>query len=159
MGKIKRMDQIRLILRTYDRCGSFKETARRLKMSKNTVKQYVKIALQTGEELDKIAALDEEDFSVLFILNHSSQETELEKSFLVNIPLWLKELTRPGVSRQLIWEEYRKDNSQGYSYSQFCAKLKRHLRSKYSTLALTHKPGDTLQIDFAGIFVPQEIGH
>ncbi|GLR16157.1 IS21 family transposase [Portibacter lacus] len=150
MGKIKRMDQVRLILRTYRRCGSFKEAARRLKMSKNTIKNYVKIALNSGEELDKIVALSEESFTALFHHDHNGHEGELEKTFLANIPLWLKELTRPGVSRQLIWEEYRKDNPQGYCYSQFCAKLKRHLRSKDLTIALTHEPGDTLQVDFAG---------
>jgi hypothetical protein len=62
MGKIKRMDQVRLILRTYQRCSSFKETARRLKMSKNTIKHYVKIAHRSSIDLDRILALDQEAF-------------------------------------------------------------------------------------------------
>ncbi|GLR20215.1 IS21 family transposase [Portibacter lacus] len=150
MGKIKRMDQVRLILRTYQRCGSFKETARRLKMSKNTIKHYVKIAHRSSTDLDKILALEYKDFDVLFNHSSGSEEVFLEQEFFSKVPYWLKELRSPGVSRQLIWEEYRKGNAKGYSYSRFCAKLKRYLRSKDLTLALKHEPGDTLQIDFAG---------
>ena len=150
MGKIKRMDQVRLILRTYHRCKSYKETARRLKMSKNTIKNYVKIIHELGLELEMVLALDEQAFALLFNKDLSSPEEAMEQYFSLKVSTWSKELSLPGVTRQLIWEEYRKDHPLGYSYSRFCAKLQRYLRSRDLTLALNHAPGDTLQIDFAG---------
>ena len=40
-SKTKRMDEIRQILETYHACGFYKRTAKRLQVSKNTVKGYV----------------------------------------------------------------------------------------------------------------------
>ncbi len=42
MGKIKRMDQVRLIIETYIATKSFKAAARRLHISKNTIKTYIR---------------------------------------------------------------------------------------------------------------------
>ena len=52
MGKLKRMDQVRLIIETYLQTQSIKATARRLKVARNTVKSYPKASgvLQQGSE-------------------------------------------------------------------------------------------------------------
>ncbi len=42
MGKLKRMDQVKYILVTYLDTKSIKGTARRLQISKNTVRDYVR---------------------------------------------------------------------------------------------------------------------
>lgn len=36
-----------------------------------------------------------------------------------------EELRRPGVTMQLLWDEYRAENPRGYGYTQFCAHLSR----------------------------------
>ena len=41
MGKLKRMDQVRLILETYLETQSIRATSRRLHISRNTVKTYL----------------------------------------------------------------------------------------------------------------------
>ena len=43
-SKTKRMDEIRQILETYHACGYYKHTAKRLQVSKNTVKGYLQRA-------------------------------------------------------------------------------------------------------------------
>jgi len=150
MGKIKRMDQVKLILKLFLRTGSFKATARKLKISKNTVKHYVKQAQDFDHDLGKVLSLEPDSFFAVF--NQKVDDVELEKDrvFVEKISYWLVELRKPGVTRQLIWEEYKRTNDQCYSYSRFCGKLKRHIGSKDLTIALNHKPGDVLQIDFAG---------
>jgi len=44
MAKQKRMDQIKNLLRNYMASGSIKATARQLKVSKNTVREYIRRA-------------------------------------------------------------------------------------------------------------------
>ena len=62
MGKIKRMDQVKLILKLFLQTGSFKATARKLKISKNTVKHYVRQAQEFDHDLNKTLSLEQDSF-------------------------------------------------------------------------------------------------
>lgn len=61
-----------------------------------------------------------------------------------------KELTKPGVTRQLLWREYLEQYPNGYGYSQFCLHLQRMLNKKDVTMHLEYTPGEQIMIDFAG---------
>ena len=61
-----------------------------------------------------------------------------------------KELRKVGVTRQLLWEEYKTGNLHPYSYGQFCWHLQQYLRNSKPSMVLNHKPGDKLFIDYAG---------
>jgi DeoR/GlpR family transcriptional regulator of sugar metabolism len=50
MAKNKRMDQIKDILSQYASCKSVKETARRLRVSRNTVRRYLRQVEQADLE-------------------------------------------------------------------------------------------------------------
>ena len=61
-----------------------------------------------------------------------------------------KELKRVGVTKWLLWEEYRREVPGGYSYSRFCDHFQRFLTQSGGTMHLDHKAGDKLFVDFAG---------
>ena len=65
-----------------------------------------------------------------------------------------KELARPGVTLTLLWTEYcRKceaERSTPYMYTQFCEKYRRWARITKATMRIHHKPGDAMQVDWAG---------
>jgi transposase len=65
-------------------------------------------------------------------------------------PAILGELKRPGVTRQLLWREYRLEEPEGYKYAQFCVCLNDYLQKNQATMHFEHKPGEFLQVDFAG---------
>lgn len=60
------------------------------------------------------------------------------------------ELSRPGVTRKTLWDEYLTAYPNGYSYTQFCEHFARHLKRTHATMHLSHRAGEYLQIDFAG---------
>jgi hypothetical protein len=60
MGKIKRMDQIKNILRTYQSTESIKATASTLKVSKNTVRHYLRLATTYNADLEIVLGLADE---------------------------------------------------------------------------------------------------
>ena len=69
------------------------------------------------------------------------------------LPDWAtvhQELKRPGVTLQLLWQEYKAGDPAGLQYSQFCV----HYRQWAQTLALSlrqeHRAGDKLFLDYAG---------
>jgi transposase len=150
MAKRKRMDQIKSVLRNYLACGSIKGTARQLKMSKNTVREYLRRAQAHCSELSELLDLEDEKLHQIFYPSEAQQASHRSKVFDEQVDYWLKELGRVGVTRQLLWEEYRSDHSDGYGYSQFCDRLRRAIKCKDLTLALEHNPGEVLMLDFAG---------
>ena len=66
MSKPKRMDQIKAIIETYLSTKSIKSTARRLQVSKNTVKTYVNRGSVKYPNLADTLSLSDSDFIQLF---------------------------------------------------------------------------------------------
>ena len=150
MGKIKRMDQVKTILTVYLETGSIKGTARRLCVSKNTIKTYIRKALASYDDLSQVLLLDDDAFLKLFYSSENKVVVNRETVFQDKVSDWIKQLRNVGVTRYLLWEEYRKEYSNGYSYSQFCEQLRKVVQQKDLTLSLDHNPGEKIQIDFAG---------
>lgn len=67
-----------------------------------------------------------------------------------NLDRYCSELNRRGVTRQLLWEEYRKEHAEGYAYSQFCEYLRDHTQKHQAVMRFIHQAGEQLQVDFAG---------
>ena len=59
-----------------------------------------------------------------------------------------------GVNMTLLWEEYcAKCHAEGaapYMYTQFCEKYRQWARVTKATMRIQHKPGDTMEVDWAG---------
>ena len=49
-----------------------------------------------------------------------------------------------------MWEEYRREHTDGFGYTQFCERLKKAIGRRDLTLAMNHNPGEVMQLDFAG---------
>jgi transposase len=68
-------------------------------------------------------------------------------------PDWVavhRELRRPGVTLMLLWDEYRREQPDGYGYSRWCD-LYRGWEGRLSpTMRQVHPAGERLFVDFAG---------
>ena len=65
-----------------------------------------------------------------------------------------KELMKPGVTKQLLWEEYR-DNCQlcgdiPYQLTQFKVHLNEYISKQSYAILITHKPGELIEVDWTG---------
>jgi transposase len=107
-----------------------KAIARHLGVSKNTVKDYL---LKQEEIRPKTEVV-------------SNRLTELQGFF----PYCKEELGRKGVTRQILWAEYRENNPNGYGYTQFCEHFARWSECHKATLHIEQQPGDKIYIDFTG---------
>lgn len=123
MGKLKRMDQVRMILQTYKETGPIKGTARRLQVSKNTVREYIRRWKDCKEDFSQVFALTDTELWQVIHADVEEGSGNREGIFMDLIDYWVKELRRVGVTKKLLWEEYRKEHSGGYGYSQFCERL------------------------------------
>jgi len=65
-------------------------------------------------------------------------------------PYFEKELKRTGITRWILWGEYKHQHTDGFSYSRFCDHFKQYKTSRSATMHLEHEPGDKFFIDFTG---------
>lgn len=61
-----------------------------------------------------------------------------------------RELRRPGVTRALLWEEYRAAHPLGFSYAWYCEHFEVWKGRARPTMRQTHVGGDKIFADFAG---------
>jgi len=149
-GKPKRMSQIKQLLQLHEQGKSKKSIARSLGMSKNTVKVYLsKLALSTLD-IQSLLTLDDPILEGKFHAENPAYKDERFDHFKAKLDYFSKELTRVGVTRQLLWEEYRSDYPGGYGHTQFCYHLSQQLIARRPSMVLQHKAGEKLFIDFAG---------
>ena len=60
------------------------------------------------------------------------------------------ELMRPGVTRMLLWQEYKATEPQGWQYSVFCEQYSRWRCRQELVLRQNHAPGEKVFVDYAG---------
>lgn len=69
-----------------------------------------------------------------------------------------RELAKPGVTLTLLWEEYCRKCYEGgrtpYMSTQFGDKYRKWARITKATMRIQHKPGDAIQVDWAGDTIP-----
>lgn len=150
-GKIKPMNQIKQLLQMHKEGIGRKTIARTLCISKTTVKAYLDKVTALGCDLDELLAMDEPVMEAkLHSGNPAYKDNKRYDYIKANLEYYAKEIKKPGVTRWLLWEEYRQYHPKGYGYTQFCFHLNQQLIARKPTMVLEHKPARELYIDFAG---------
>jgi len=150
-NKLVTMQQIRLIIHHLQRKQSGRKIAKELGLSRNTVKQYIDRITGSSFSLDELQKMDDSALSSLVypsLDNHIQDQRRVDLS--ERTAYFLSELKRTGVTRRLLWEEYKKDFSQGYAYPQFCVLLSREKKISNASMHFEYQPADMLLVDFAG---------
>jgi transposase len=148
------MDQIHNILKTYQRTRSIKATARATGCARNAIRSYLRLAADFDQDLKVVLALPGDEPRPVFYPSTPAAEFDREADFLLHFDAWVKALTKTGVTRQLLWEEYRQRVPTGYGYTHWCNLFREHAERRNLTMALDHRPGGLLQFDYAGATVP-----
>ena len=156
-GKPKRMSQVKQILQLHKQGHGNKTIARHLNISKNTVKSYLGKYRSSKLSLDTLLKMEDHALEKVFHAGNPAYKDERFDTLKDNLDYYTKELKRTGVTRKLLWEEYRLCHPTGYSLSQFSFHLSQHVLSKNPSLVLKHEPGEKLFVDFAGKNIIQEV--
>jgi len=143
------MRRIKEILRLYhEHKLSNRNIGRSCKISPTTVGEYIKTARLAEIDLKKVLELDDESiYSLLY------PEKKIEESKIKQMPdmnYLNEELKKKGVTIQLLWEEYRSNNPEGYSRSQFFNLYGDWSQKLHPTLRINHKAGEKMFVDFSG---------
>ena len=156
MAKPLRMHQLKRIIELYQQGHSIRQTQRLTGLSRTTIRDYHHRIQSSGLSADKLLALDEGSLLSLISIESFDQglcgrkADDRHVNLVKDLDRYCGDLSKRGVTRQLLWEEYRKENTGGYGYTQFCEYLTRHLQKDQAVMHFAHKPGELLEIDYAG---------
>ena len=145
------MVDYREILRLQDLGDSQRSIALKVQSSRNTVSAVIVAAQAAGVSWPLGDDVTNEDISeILFPGKYA-----MASPYTVPDYEWIhRELARMGVTLTLLWSEYcvkvRDIGGVPYMYTQFCEKYRRWARVTKATMRITHKPGDAMQVDWAG---------
>ena len=144
------MNKIRQILRLHSLDISKLRIAEQTGVARNTIKKYINEFSHSGLTFLEINALCDKDLEDLFV-KHESHPVNQKLETLFNLfPAMDKELKKKGVTRQLLWVEYKSNNTSGVGRSQFNYYFARWKAQVSPTMRMEHKVGDKLYVDFAG---------
>lgn len=146
------MRQIRQTLRLHLEAGlTYAQVARALGSCKSTVGKIVLHARAADVDWATAQTLTDEELEArLYRPAVPRASRQLEPDYA-----WIhQELKRPGVTLQLLWEEYQRDAEQAYKYTSFCTKYRAWAMSLKRSMRQAHLAGERLFVDYAGQTVP-----
>ena len=143
------MEKAREIIRLKQCCGlKHRAIARALGVSRPVVKDYILKIESAGLDYAAIEQMD--DDTLLEIIKGPRSTSERYQVLSEKFEYFTKELKRPGVTLGCLWQEYRNEHPDGYSYSQFCYHFQVWRNTSALTMHIEHKVGDKMFVDFTG---------
>lgn len=147
------MQQIRAIIQCLEKGYSLRAISSQLGISRPTITLYASRLKASSVSFEELRQLSDADLNTIVytppvVIDHSNNERRTD--FNARIPYLLTELGRTGVTRLLLWEEYRKEYASPFGYTRFCDLLKEALEPTKATMYLTHKAAEMVMVDFAG---------
>lgn len=144
------MIKIRQILRLQSQGCSKLQIAAQTGIARNTLKKYIKEFTSSGLSFEEINELSDKELEDLFVKPEDRPLNERLQILFSLFPAIEKELKRKGVTRQLLWKEYKTHHPDGVGLSQFKHYFSQWKAQVNPTMHMEHKAGDKLYVDFAG---------
>lgn len=148
-NKIIRMSVLRNIINLKNKGLSHRAISRQLGLSRKTAKKYISHFEHIGLSYSELLQLPDAELAALVDKPIQKRQDYLQELYSC-FPTVEKELNRVGVTRHLLWQEYKQVHPDGISYARFCAHFKQWQQSQLVTMHFEHKAGDKLFVDFTG---------
>jgi transposase len=137
------MELIKNIFQLHHQNISIREIARRLGISRNSARKYLRL-LPAELPADKQLA------ECAYGPTSREEPVKRHRMLIQHFAEHAEELSQTGVTRRLLWTEYLLEAENGYGYSQYCYHLKKWLSKHDLAMHLEYSPGDLMMADYAG---------
>jgi transposase len=147
------MNKVRQMLIFLERGASQRAIEREVGINRRTIVIYLEKFLHTGLGFHELLGLEDRRLEELLglikpLVVEDTDPRKIHFNSLIEVHTY--ELSREGVTRLLLWEEYIKDYPLGFQYSRFCELLQEHHKMNSAVMHFEHPPAKVLQVDFAG---------
>jgi len=114
------------------------------------VSTYIAGFKQSGTAYADTEELSETELITLFTGDGAQSKNTRYTELLAFFPHYSKELKKTGVTKHLLWEEYRQEHPDGFKYSQFCHHFQCWQEAHDVRMKQTHDPGGEMFVDYTG---------
>lgn len=122
---------------------SMKNIASITGISYSTIRDNVVLAQAKGLTWPQIETMSEESLECVLSANDNQRP-------LPGYEYIERELKQPGVTLQLLWQEYKEAHPDGYQYSRFCELYETWGKNNDVYTPMPHKAGEELFVDYSG---------
>jgi transposase len=120
--------------------------ARACNISTSTASIYLEKLKELGADYKEISGMEEDTlYDLLFPKTETTPVQVLPDFFYLH-----KEMKKKGVTLQLLYEEYKRDNPDGYERTQFYYLYHNWIKKADPVMRFTHKAGEKMFVDFSG---------
>lgn len=138
------------ILRLTEKHHSQRQIANSVKVSKTTVHEIQKRCREIGLSYNQASELSDEEIKSLVYPLYSGRKVIKPDPDFESIKRTLQQ--DPNKNLQYLWEDYRSDDPEGLSYSQFCERFRRwkNETGQNVSMHIEREPGKEMLIDWMG---------
>lgn len=142
------MEHVRPILRlSLESRLTLRECSRVLGVPKSTVGDVLQMAKAAGVDWAVAQSLSDAQLEARLYADTAARPSRYTELDFAHIH---RELKRPNVTLQLLWEEYSQGNPQAYRYTAFCTKYRAWAKTLKLSMRQIHPAGEKLFVDYAG---------
>jgi transposase len=150
------MRRIREVLRLRDELGaSQRQIALACRLPRRTVRDHLRRLQTAGLTCAAVVGWSDDDLEARLFAAPKAATLRPE-------PDWsevARDLGRRGVTLQLLWQEYVERHPDGYRYTQFVTRFRAwQAAHEAPRLRREHRPGDLIEIDYAGMTLSVGLG-
>lgn len=131
------------------------EIASSLHCSRNTIRETLRAASNAGISWPVDDTATNKDLGELLFPERNLRQSHYQEPDYSYIH---RELAKPGVNLSLLWNEYCEkcyaEKTVPYMYTQFTDNYRKWARVTKATMRIKHKPGEVMQVDWAGNTIP-----
>lgn len=150
-GKLITMGKVKQILQLSEQGISQREISRRLNVNRKSIVHYIARMDELRLSIQDLLSMPDIELESLMTKRPSLTDTNEEYQYLESLfPYFKKELKETGVTRYVLWGEYRSGRPGGYGYSQMCYHYQQWLISQKISMRMAHDYGEEMFIDFTG---------
>ena len=145
------MRKIKEVLRLHHLGLTQRQIALSCSVGQSTVSEYLKTSASCGLQWLEVADWDDARLIAALLPKADAAEpkrTRMAEPDFATIHAELQQ--HKHLTLQLVWEEYRGQQADGYRYSRFCELYKRWRRKLEVVLRQEHRAGEKLFVDYAG---------
>lgn len=145
------MEDIRSVIRLHGDGFSNYAINEHTGISLPTIRKYLNRLKEVNCPLEELLSLDNKALTAIcFPAKEQSDAPPRRQRLRAHLAWAEKELKKTGVTKQLLWIEYKEQQPDGYNYSQYCFHFTEYLKNKEVVMHLEHRSGEKIMMDFAG---------
>lgn len=149
------MKQVRDVLRLHSVMNlSLRRIQGATGVAKSTISDYIKRFTTSSLSIEQVNILNDDELKLKLFPEHTS--IVVSKKAMPDMNYLYKEMTlrkKTKITLQLLWEEYKESNPDGYQYSQFRLHYRRYKQRLNPSMRQIHLAGEKLFVDYSGLTV------